>query len=357
MKKPLGTPLLDKITLTQTREMGLRYSTDTEAGFFRYRRGKQFCYRDKQGKALKDAPTLERIKRLAIPPAYTEVWICASERGHLQATGRDARGRKQYRYHARWRTVRDRDKFARIVEFAQRLPTLRRQLRKDLASHGLGRNKVLAIVVSVMAQTLIQIGNAEYQASNHSYGLTTLRNRHVSFAKGRVLFQFRGKSGLHHEVALDDKRLVRLLRRCRELPGQSLFQYLDDDGVRQPVDSGMVNDYLHEVMGEEFTAKDFRTWGGTCAAIAVLVKTPLPEKISEQPSVLAHAIKTVAAQLGNTPAVCRSSYIHPLVFESWTEGSLHKLLGVALPDDERKQELAALRFLRKRLRHTRVRSR
>lgn len=357
MSANLETHVPDKQTLAQASEAGLRYSSDIEAGFRRRRHGKHFRYLDKQGAAIKDAAILARIKRLAIPPAYSDVWICESERGHLQATGRDARGRKQYRYHARWRSVRDRDKFARVVDFAERLPALRRRLRCDLSATGLGRDKVLAVVVSVMAQTLIRIGNAAYESSNNSYGLTTLHKRHVAFTgNGRALFRFRGKGGLLHEIALDDARLIRLLRRCRQLPGQSLFQYTDDNGARQQIDSGMVNDYLREAMGEEFTAKDFRTWGGTCTAITVFAKTPLPEKDSERTTTLADAVKTVAAHLRNTPAVCRSSYIHPLVFESWADGSLHKLIDGSSQKSGRSQEVAALRFLRARLRRSRARS-
>jgi DNA topoisomerase-1 len=356
MAQKVETHLVDKRTLAQASEVGLRYTSDIEPGLRRRRHGKHFRYHDRYGVAIKDQVVLARIAHLAIPPAYTDVWICASERGHLQATGRDARGRKQYRYHARWRSVRDRDKFARVVEFAERLPKLRRRLQRDLKAVGLGRDKVLAVVVSVMAQTLIRIGNAAYESSNNSYGLTTLHKRHVAFAgNGRAIFRFRGKGGLFHEIALDDARLTRLLRRCRQLPGQPLFQYTDDAGARLHVDSGMVNDYLREAMGEEFTAKDFRTWGGTRAAIAVLANTPLPATLSARTSSLAAAVKTVAAHLRNTPAVCRSSYIHPLVFESWSDGSLHRLIDGGLPNDERKQEIGALRFLRQRLRKSRVR--
>jgi DNA topoisomerase I len=332
-------------------EAGLRYVSDTEPGIRRQRRGKRFRYVDKDGSVVTDEGILTRINRLAIPPAYNDVWICQSDRGHLQATGRDARGRKQYRYHARWRTFRDRDKFSRVVEFAQRLPALRRRLRRDLKLPGLSREKVLAIVVSIMAQTLIRVGNSEYASSNKSYGLTTLRKNHLAFASaGKAKFRFRGKGGLLHEVALDDARIARLLQRCRQLPGQALFQYTDSEGNIQPVDSGLVNDYLRDAMGEDFTAKDFRTWGGTCAAIVALSATPLPEIESERTSKILAAIKIVAAQLRNTPAVCRNSYIHPIVLESWADGSLHRIIAKDLPANATKHEKIALQFLRKRLR-------
>ena len=286
---------------------------------------------------------------LAIPPAYEDVWICANPRGHLQATGRDARGRKQYRYHPRWRAVRDLGKFARVVDFGERLPRLRRALARDLKRPGLPREKVLATVVSLLSETLIRIGNAKYRDENGSFGLTTLLARHVAFLRGRALFRFRGKSGLRHSVEVDDARLVRLLRRCQQLPGQPLFQYLDDDGAPQPVDSGMVNDYLFAAMGGEFTAKDFRTWGATARAMAVFVAMPLPEPADERSlaSIVNVAIGTVAAALRNTPAVCRSSYIHPRVIEAWKEGALQRAItatDVAFP---RKLERATLRFLRR----------
>jgi DNA topoisomerase I len=345
---------IDPRSLEQASAAHLRYVNDGEAGIRRQRRGAKFRYVDAQGKVVRDGGTLARIASLAIPPAYEDVWICASDRGHLQATGRDARGRKQYRYHARWRGVRDKDKFGRIIHFAEHLPALRRRVQRDLRLPGLGRDKVLAIVVSVMAQTLIRVGNATYESSNGSYGLTTLHKRHLALlGKGRALFKFRGKGGLAHEVPLDDARLTRLLRRCRQLPGQALFQYTDEDGGRQQVDSGMVNDYLREAMGEEFTAKDFRTWAATCAAIVVFAGTPLPDGQKGRPTLIKTAIETVAHMLRNTPTVCRNSYIHPIVIEAWNDGSLHKVLGDSVPRDVRRQERIALSFLRRRLKQRR----
>jgi len=267
--------------------------------------------------------------------------------GHIQATGIDARGRKQYRYHARWRRAREADKFARLAEFGQRLPKLRRRLSRDLELRGLPRDKVLALVVSVMAETLIRVGNHEYARQNNSFGLTTLRNRHVSFPRGAAIFEFRGKSGKDHVVECGDERLARLLRRCQQLPGQKLFQYLDEEGVPRPIGSGDVNDYLREACGEDFTAKDFRTWGGTLAAIKAFVRNPPPEGASERTLTMLQnaAVKEVAQQLGNTPAVCRASYIHPRVFEGWREGSLASAIAESDLPHPRKLERLALDFL------------
>ena len=331
---------------------GLVYVSDGEPGLRRMRSGKGFRYIDADGRTVRDADTLARIRSLAIPPAYRDVWICRRANGHLQACGRDARGRKQYRYHPRWQEVRDSRKFDRIVAFAAALPNLRRTLRRDLAREGLGREKVLAIVVSVLADTLVRIGNTEYARGNRSYGLTTLRNRHVEFLRGgRAHLRFRGKSGLEHDIVLDDARLTKLMRRCQQLPGQALFQYLDDDGQQQPVDSGMVNDYLREAMGADFTAKDFRTWGGTLVAIRLLAEREVPRredgeiKVTAVPAVRNEVIKEVAQLLGNTPAVCRKSYIDPTVFECWQDGRLQRAVVGARGD--RQWEQAALRLLRR----------
>jgi DNA topoisomerase IB len=330
---------------------GLLYVTDDEPGLSRIRRGKGFAYKNLQGAVVRDSATLQRIRSLAIPPAYADVWICTHPRGHLQATGRDARKRKQYRYHPEWRSVRDAGKFHRMIEFGQRLPQLRRRLRKDLALQGLPRDKVLAVVVSLLEETLIRIGNAEYARTNKSYGLTTLRNGHVKFLQGgRAFFQFRGKSGQTQQVLLNDGRLSAIVRRCQQLPGQQLFQYIDDDGEHQPVDSGMVNDYLKAAMGgadnEGFTAKDFRTWGATVRAIALLACTPLPEPASERAckSCILAIVKQVAAELGNTPSVCRKSYINPIVFTAWRSGALGEFKAAAAAP--RKLEKMALAYLK-----------
>ncbi|HLT44848.1 MAG TPA: DNA topoisomerase IB [Luteimonas sp.] len=335
------------------RAAGLRHVCDAGPGLRRRRAGGGFAYLDGEGRALRDEATLARIRALAIPPAWTEVWICPDPRGHLQASGRDARGRKQYRYHPQWSRVRDGGKFDRIVAFGESLPRLRRRLRTDLGKRGYPREKVLAIVVAVMGETLVRVGNPEYAKANNSYGLTTLRNRHVAFLRGgRARFRFRGKSGQEHEVVLDDKRLARLVRACRQLPGQALFQYRDDDGALVPVDSGEVNDYLREATGAEFSAKDFRTWGGTLAAFQRFARTTLPYRADGTPAgerALAGlekaVVREVAAALGNTPTVCRKSYIDPVVFTGWREGRLQK--AAARCRGERQWETACLKFLRK----------
>ncbi|MFC6840763.1 DNA topoisomerase IB [Xanthomonas theicola] len=325
---------------------GLVYVSDDQPGIARRRAGKGFGYRLPDGSAVRDAPTLQRIRQLAIPPAYTEVWICTRANGHVQATGRDARRRKQYRYHADWAQVRGDGKFERIMAFGQTLPRLRRRLRRDLALPGYPRDKVLAMVVALMAETLVRVGNAEYARSNRSYGLTTLRNRHLEFVKGgRARLKFRGKGGQEHDIEVDDVRLVKLIRGCQQLPGQALFQYRDDDGQLQPVDSGEVNNYLRKAMGERFTAKDFRTWGGTRAALQRLAQLPLPEPSSERALKLAQnaVIRKVADALGNTPAVCRKAYIDPCVFAGWRGGALHGLSERVR--GERQWDLAMLKYL------------
>ena len=337
---------------------GLVYVSDANAGIHRRRSGKGFGFVAPDGTRITDAPTLKRIRDLAIPPAYTDVWICTNARGHLQATGRDARHRKQYRYHPRWRATRDDGKFGKLAQFGERLPRLRCRLSRHLALDGLPREKVLAMIVSLLGETMIRVGNEEYAHSNQSYGLTTLRERHVAFLKGRAVFHFRGKSRQQQEVAVTNARVVRLLRRCQQLPGQLLFQYIDDSETRQPIDSGMVNDYLRDAMGEDFTAKDFRTWGGTVRAIAALAITPVPKGGQDHAlaTAIASAVKLVAADLRNTPAVCRNSYIHPEVFAGWRDGSLHRLIPPAAASQARVLETLSLRFLRKRLRSSRSRT-
>ena len=334
------------------RDAGLVYVSDHAPGISRRRAGSGFRYQLPTGAAVRDKNTLVRIRQLAIPPAYDEVWICLDPHGHLQATGRDARRRKQYRYHAQWNLVRGGGKFERIVGFGAALPRLRRRLRQDLALPGFPREKVLAIVVAVLADTMIRVGNHEYARSNKSFGLTTLHNRHVAFVRGgRARFRFRGKGGQDHDIVLDDARLVKLVRHCQQLPGQSLFQYLDDNGKAQPIDSGLVNDYLRSAMGDVYTAKDFRTWGGTLAAFRAFAGATLPYKADgSAPSERALAglqnavVKEVAHALGNTPAVCRKSYIDPAVFAGWRNGSLG--LSAAGAKGERQWEQAALKFLK-----------
>lgn len=344
----------DRQLRREVRTARLVYVSDTQPGIRRLRHGKGFGYRDADGRRISDAEELQRIRSLAIPPAYVDVWICTHPRGHLQATGYDARKRKQYRYHPDWRVLRDDGKFERLLAFGAALPSLRRRVRRDLAQRGLPQTKVLALLVRLLDDTLIRVGNEAYTRDNKSFGLTTLRSRHVRAQRGRLRFEFRGKSGQAREVELSDKRLARIVRKVQQLPGQRLFQYIDDDGQRQPLDSGMVNAYLHgaDDGASGFTAKDFRTWGGTVQAARVLAVTPLPETGGERAmrSALACAIKQVAAVLGNTPAVCRASYIHPLIIEGWQDGSLQRAVPAAATSHSRKLERLVLRYLHKQLR-------
>ena len=331
-------------------EAGLIYVSDAEPGIRRVRAGKSFRYLMPDERELDTVNELQRIARLAIPPAYRDVWICTQARGHLQATGRDARGRKQYRYHAEWHQVRDSAKFDRMVAFGEALQKLRRKLKRDLALPGLPRNKVLAVVVSILDATRVRIGNTEYARDNKSFGLTTLRDRHVTFIRdGRAILNFRGKGGVPHEILIDDKRIAAIVRRCQEIPGHQLFQYISDEGERCPIDSGQVNDYLREAMGDDFTAKDFRTWGASLYAITLLARTPLPEPASETAlkGEIVSVVKRVAAELRNTPAVCRKSYINPAIFESWRAGDIHKTFnGTLRASAPRKTESMVLSFLR-----------
>lgn len=289
------------------RAAGLSYADTSEPGIARVRRGRGFVYRHATGRLVRDAATLKRIRSLVVPPAWNEVWICPSPRGHIQAMGRDARGRLQYRYHDAWTRSRDATKFERSIEFARALPRLRRRVARDLRRRGMPREKVVAAVVRLLDRTLIRIGNEEYARTNDSFGLTTLRNRHARpDGHGGLRLSFRGKSGKRHEVGLDDRRLVRVIRACQELPGQRLFQYRDDDGEERAIGSSDVNDYIRESMGDDFSAKDFRTWAATVLA---------EKELARHDSVPA-AVKAVAEKLGNTPAVCRRSYINPVVFDA-----------------------------------------
>lgn len=334
--------------VAHAREAKLRYVSPDAPGIRRVRNGKGFRYlAPPDGKPVRDDAVLQRIRKLAIPPAYQDVWICTDARGHLQATGLDARGRRQYRYHPDWRAQRDSAKFDRMVEFGEALPKLRRALRRDLALPGLPQEKVLAAVVALLDSTLVRVGNVEYARDNNSFGLTTLRDRHATFIRdGRAVLQFRGKGGIEHEVAINDRRLAAIVRRCRELPGQHLFQYVGLDGLHHPVDSEMVNEYIARAMGEGFTAKDFRTWGATERAIALMSCTPLPEDDGSRAGCILQTVRAVAAELRNTPAVCRKSYINPAVFEAWREGRLQKQVVDDLIRSPRKAEAAALAFLR-----------
>ncbi|QXI30785.1 DNA topoisomerase IB [Pseudomonas vanderleydeniana] len=302
----------------------LHYVDDTQPGIRRRKWRGGFAYFDADGERIRNRDEIRRLNALAIPPAYRDVWICADPQGHLQATGRDARGRKQYRYHPRWREIRDQDKYARLQAFGKALPKLRQQLQAILATPGFNRDKVMATVISLLDATLIRIGNSRYARENRSYGLTTLRNRHVEINGSAIVFQFRGKSGVEHRVKVRDRRLATVLKRCLELPGQHLFQYLDENGERRVVSSSDVNACLHELTGADFTAKDFRTWAGSAMALTVLRELQW-EPEAEAKRQIVDMVKSVAKQLGNTPAVCRKCYIHPGVLEAFALGELARL--------------------------------
>lgn len=304
------------------RSARLRYVSDDKPGIRRRRRGRGFSYTDPDGQAIRDDETIARIRSLAIPPAWNDVWICPWPNGHLQATGRDAKGRKQYRYHPRWREVRDEAKFDRVVPFSRALPRIRDAVATHLALPGLPREKVLATIVLLLEKSLIRVGNDEYATENGSYGLTTMRNWHVHITGSQIRFSFRGKSGQHHEVGVSDRRVASIVKRLRELPGQELFQYVDDEGERRGISSDDVNTYLRDLAGEEFTAKDFRTWAGTIlAARALLAAGPFDSEAQARHSIVV-AMTEVAACLGNTPTICRNCYVHPAVIDAYLAGSL-----------------------------------
>ena len=305
--------------ITSAEIAGLRYVNDrTMPGIRRIGRGKRYI--DANGHAISSREVIQRITSLAIPPAWRDVWICPDPLGHLQATGRDARGRKQYRYHARWCEVRDEVKYGRLIAFAAALPRIREQTAADLGRAGLPREKVLATIVQLLEKTLIRIGNDEYARNNHSFGLTTMRDRHAEVNGTRVHFEFRGKGGIAHHVDLHDARLARIVKRCHDLPGYELFQYVDAGGQRQVVGSADVNHYLHEIVGEAFTAKDFRTWAGTVLAAREVAALARCRSAKEAKRNIARVVACVAKQLGNTAAVCRKSYIHPAILDAYIDG-------------------------------------
>src|SRR5688500_12922076 len=303
------------------RAAGLRYVSDERPGIRREMGPLGFKYLRPDGRVIRRPSELKRIAKLAVPPAWTDVWICPDPRGHVQATGRDARGRKQYRYHPDWRASRDETKYDRMPAFAAALPKIRARTASDLARPGLPREKVLATVVQLLEKSLIRVGNDEYAKANRSFGLTTLRDRHVNVRGATVRFEFRGKSGVRHAINVSDRRLARIVRNCRDLPGQELFQYLDEDGSRRRVDSGDVNAYVQEICGQDFTAKDFRTWAGTVLACVALREMAADTKAGLSKNVV-QAIDAVAGLLGNTRAVCRKSYIHPAVIDCYSDGTL-----------------------------------
>lgn len=305
---------------------GLRYVSDTTPGIRRKKAGKGFTYVGPDGATIRDPDHLARIRSLAIPPAYSEVWICPQANGHIQATGRDARGRKQYRYHPKWREVRDETKFGRMLAFSEVLPRIRSRVERDLGQSRLTREKVLATVVRLLECTGIRVGNDEYAKANNSYGLTTLKDRHVDISGSTLQFEFRGKSGKQYRVSISDRRLARIVQRCQSLPGEELFQFLDDDGKREVVSSEDVNQYLRDAAGEDFTSKDFRTWVGTILAVAALKDIGSCRSPKEAKSNILRAIDKVSEQLNNTRAICRKYYIHPAILETYEEGTMLELL-------------------------------
>jgi DNA topoisomerase I len=337
-------------------EAGLRYVSDDQPGYTRQRNGDGFVYFDTEGKPIRDEQRILRINRLAVPPAYTDVWICPSPNGHIQATGRDARRRKQYRYHERWREVRDENKYEKMLLFGEALGKIRRRVKKDMALRGLPREKVLATVVSLLETTFIRVGNEEYARENKSFGLTTMRNRHVDVKGATVYFRFRGKSGIMHEREVEDPRVAKVMRKLTDLPGQDLFQYVDDAGEVHNVTSQDVNDYLREISGEDFSAKDFRTWAGTLMAAIALNEVGVFENKTQAKKNVRDAIHAVAKMLGNTPAICRKCYVHPIVLETYLTGAavegLKKRAEETLTDsleDLSSAEAAVLDFLQQKL--------
>jgi DNA topoisomerase-1 len=322
--EPDNEPITDPVE--SARAAGLRYVSDVTPGIRRKRTGKAFSYIGLDGKPIRDPDELRRIRALAIPPAWTDVWICPTPRGHIQATARDARGRKQYRYHPRWREVRDETKYERLIAFGEALPRIRERVERDLALPGLPLEKVLATVVRLLETTLIRVGNEEYARQNSSFGLTTMRNRHVDVSGTTLRFEFNGKSGKKHSVGLKDRRLARVVRQCQELPGQTLFQYVGEDGQRQTVESDDVNNYLREVSGQDFTTKDFRTWCGTVLAARALQEMEAFDSDAQAKKNVVRAIESVAERLGNTRAICRQCYVHPAVIDAYINRSMLETL-------------------------------
>ena len=332
---PAEIPVPAPENIHAARAARLRYVNDRQPGISRRAVAAGFSYRDPKGRVIRSAAELARIKALAVPPAWTGVWICPLENGHLQATGRDARRRKQYRYHRRWRQARDETKYGHMLEFGRGLPAIRRRVAADLGLPGLPRAKVLAAVVRLMEDTLARVGNPEYAAQNNTFGLTTLRNRHVRVVRGRIELDFRAKHGIRHVSRVSDRKLARVVKNCRDLPGSELFQYIDEAGERHCIDSADVNDYLREISGRDITAKDFRTWAGTNLAVLALASQE-----QERPTRKAQvaAIRQVARRLGNTPAVCRKCYIHPAVLDGYLNGSLRRTLA-AVGNEEQPPEM------------------
>lgn len=355
-QKKIADPKIATDSAEAAEEAGLRYVSDDQPGYTRKAKGDDFEYFDIEGKPIRDEQRLLRVKRLAIPPAWTDVWICPSANGHIQGTGRDARKRKQYIYHERWREMRDENKYERIVSFAEALPKIRRRVSKDLSLPGLPRNKVLATIVQLLEGSFIRVGNEEYARENKSFGLTTMQDRHVDVKGSKMRFRFRGKSGIKHDVDVTDRRIARIVLRLQDLPGQELFQYVDENDEVCDITSQDVNDYLREISGEDFTAKDFRTWAGTVLAAIALTAVGEFETKTQAKANIKSAVSAVAKMLGNTPAICRKCYVHPAVLETYLSGSaiegLKRKTEEALENEDvdlRSTEVAVLKFLQERL--------
>ena len=356
--KPCPLPRVKVVIdpVASAKAAALRYVTDDRPGIRRKRVGKSFQYVGADGKLIRDRDTLSRIKALVLPPAWSDVWICPIANGHLQATGRDSKGRKQYRYHRRWRQVRDETKYAKTLLFAHALPKIRQRVQADMAPAGLPREKVLATIVRLLETTLIRVGNEEYARDNGSYGLTTMQDQHVHVAGSTVRFKFRGKSGKYHNIDINDRRLAKIVKGCRDLPGYELFQYIDEAGNVHDVGSQDVNEYLHEIAGHDFTAKDFRTWAGTVLAAMALQEFEDFDSQAQAKKNILRAIEKVSERLGNTPAICRRCYIHPAVIESYLDGSMLNTLKQRAEQEMREslkelgpQEAAILTLLQQRL--------
>src|SRR6201992_3233905 len=337
-------------------EEGLRYVSDGTPGFTRRRTGTSFSYWDKDGKRIASKDIVRRIKSIGIPPAYEFVWICPSPNGHIQATGLDARGRKQYRYHPKWRELRDQNKYAHVMQFAAALPTLRARASKHMKLEGLPRQKVLATIVSLLEKTLIRVGNAEYAEQNKSYGLTTMRRKHVAIGRGVLRFDFTGKSGKQWKLQVEDRRIAAIVKRCAEIPGHELFKYLDGDGESRTVDSGDVNQYIREITQQDFSAKDFRTWAGTVLAALALSEFEKYDSQTEAKRNVVAAIEKVAKQLGNTPAICRKSYVHPEILRAYMSRPFVDMIEAKIAQKFKQQcaqltadEIMVLAFLHRRL--------
>jgi DNA topoisomerase I len=356
MPRRKNTKALITDPVESAKAAGLRYVTDAQPGIHRKRRGTGFGYVDAAGKRLRDKEALKRIKSLVIPPAWRDVWICTNPKGHLQVTGRDARGRKQSRYHPRWREVRDETKYERMTIFGAALPGIREHVEQDLSLPGMPRQKILAAIVRLMEATLIRVGNEEYARENQSYGLTTMRNKHVHVKGSSVTFKFQGKSGVRHAIDINDRRLARIIQRCQDIPGYELFQYLDNEGNHHSVDSADVNEYLQAMTGQDFTAKDFRTWAGTVLACTLLQEFEAFTSQTQAKKNVVQAIKDVAGRLGNTPSVCRKCYVHPAVLDTYFGGEMLKTVKkhveeetAASPPALRQEEVTLLHLLQKRL--------